>query len=175
MIRQNDLFAEAEHQAGEALAQVCERGFAVFDLLCDGRITDDRACDQLREHGDIQQQMQRVALDVDLLPVQVNDVGEDLEGVKADADGQCQLRHGDAHPGDQVQVFRNKAAVFEHAEQADVENQAQNHDRLGAACFLPLLAAADAEAEQIVHQHADQQQNDIGRLAPGIEDQREQR
>ena len=175
MICENDLFAETDHQAREALAQVEQRGFAVFDLICDCGIADNRSGDELRKHRDIEQQMKRILLNVDLLPVEVNDIGEDLERIEADADRQCQVRNGQTDAGDQVKVLDDEAAVLEHAEQPDIKDQAEDHNELGAALFFALLAAADAETEEVVHQDACEQQDDIDRLAPCIENERKHR
>ena len=54
----------------------------VLNLLRDIDVADDGACNQLREHGDIEQNVQKVLLRRDTLAVDVDDVGQRLEREK---------------------------------------------------------------------------------------------
>ena len=77
-------------------------------------VADDGPGDELREKADVQQQVEIAALNRHLSPVPVDDIGQNLEGVEADADGQGDLGQVQPDPQQQAQVVRRKVQVFEH-------------------------------------------------------------
>ncbi len=62
-------------------------------LYVDIVVAYDRACNQLREHGDVQRQRKQIVLRRNLSAVYVNDVAERLKRVKRDAERHDDIRH----------------------------------------------------------------------------------
>ena len=56
--------------------------FFEFIAMLHRLVADDGPGDELREKADVQQQIEVIALHRHLPPVQVDDVGQDLEGVE---------------------------------------------------------------------------------------------
>ena len=92
-IGQQYLFAETEQKAADALGKLRKRVLAHSKLYVDIVVAYDRACNQLREHGDVQRQRKQIVLRRNLSAVYVNDVAERLKRVKRNADRHDDIRH----------------------------------------------------------------------------------
>ena len=92
-IGQQYLFAEAEQKAADALGKLRKRVLAHGKLYVDIVVAYDRACNQLREHGNVQRQRKRIVLRRNLSAVYVNDIAERLKRVKRNADRHDDIRH----------------------------------------------------------------------------------
>ena len=92
-----------------------------------------------------------------------------MEGIETDTYRQGDLRigHRDA---DGRQLLGEETQVFEGAEDEDIPRQSR--DECPAACSS--RQTVDTKSCQVVHQYAEQHQEHINRLTPGIEDQREE-
>ena len=88
IVGQNDLFPQSNQEALCALHQAVQGLFPVENLVFNGLVTHNGPSNQLGEKADVQGQVKIVALQANLSPVQVDQVGKNLERVKADADGQ---------------------------------------------------------------------------------------
>ena len=62
-------------------------------LYVDIVVAYDRACNQLRKHGDVQRQRKQIVLRRNLSAVYVNDIAERLKRVKRNADRHDDIRH----------------------------------------------------------------------------------
>ena len=82
--------SQAHQESGHALLKVSPP--ALFQLLRHIRIPDNRAGNELREHGHVAGKVNGIFLHLGLSPVHVHRIAENLEGVKADANRQRQLQ-----------------------------------------------------------------------------------
>ena len=78
----------------------------------------DRACNQLRKHGNVQRQRKRVVLRRNLPAVYVNDVAERLKGVKRDADRHDNACHRNTQSKQTVRRTNEEIQILEHTQQA---------------------------------------------------------
>ncbi len=98
---------------------------ALLELRFDIRITDNRPGNELREHGDIQAEADEVFLYLDLAPIDVEDIGEGLKGIKRDSDGERQLLIGNTAVKNLVDRINQKAGIFEKAEQEQIDKDSE--------------------------------------------------
>ena len=136
-------------------------------LLVNGLVADNRAGNALMEQCGIQQYVPVALLGRRFAPVNVNDVGQQLEGIEGDADGQ----------GNAADKIRNcakdaadQAGVFEVADQRNVDDSCHSNPQFLAVLGLGLVHAQGAKPGGQGHEH---QQEQILRLTPGIKDQGE--
>ena len=142
---------------------------AVVDLLCHGVIAHDRACYQLREHRDVEQQTAEAPLHWGLSPIHVYQVGDGLERIEADTDGERYpgICHGDT---DGRQLLCEETQILEGAQDEDIARETCGECPFpGSVCL-----SCDPQSCQVVHQHTEEHQEHIHGFAPGIEDQGEE-
>ena len=81
------LFGKADDEPAHAQTGLFHRMGTVLQLTGHVGIANDGAGDQLREHGHISTKVHDILLGLHAATVHINGVAEDLEGIKADADG----------------------------------------------------------------------------------------
>ena len=165
-VSQQDLFGKADAEAGRAVECVSGVKAARVDLPGDVGIADDRPGDELREERDVEQKFCKRPLRRDIPAPDVDRVGKRLEGIKRDADGQRDDRHGDRRAEQRVQVFHHEARIFEDREAPEVQHQRQHKKH----ALVPLF---DQQPEAPVDRRGGDHQKQVDRLAPGVEDQAE--
>ena len=165
VVGEEDLLAEAAQKAADALLKALLGDLPLADLGGDAVVADDGARDELREEGDVEPEIEHTALHLGLAAVHVDAVAHGLEGKEGDADGERDLRHSQLRPEQGVEVLHGKAEVFEMEEDAEVENDREHEPKP----FAP-RARLD-ETEGVVDRDGQQHQEDIDRLAPGVEEQ----
>ena len=160
------LFRQPEADPRQPLREGDGVGRPRGDLPCHVGVAHDGARHQLVVHRQVEQVIDGVGLRPGVPAVDVDDVGDRLEGVEGDADGQRESGHrkGGAQQG--VQVLDEKAAVLEGAEQPEVERQRGGERRLGRP-GPPV--ALDQPSVHVVERGGGQQQQEPHRLAPGVE------
>ena len=146
----------------------CKRVLSHGKLHVDIVITYNRACDQLREHGDVQRQRKQIVLRRNLSAVYVNDVAERLKRVKRDADRHDNVRHRNAQSEQAVRRADEEIQILEHTQQAQIGDNAQNEQRFS-------VCTAHGQAEQVVHQYRKYQYADQPGFSVKIEEQAEQK
>ena len=166
---QNRLFGQPAGKAGNAPRGILTGDTAVFQFLVDVAVAHDGTRDALMEQGGVQQQKPESLLRRHLTAIDIDDVGNELEGVKGDADGQGD---GGNHLGDPQQglhVGQEKARVLEDRQQPQADREGQDQPQLTAGGIR-----TDQPPAQIADQsHAHQQDQQRG-ASPGVEDQGEQ-
>ena len=90
---------------------------AVLQLAGYIGVADDGPGDELGKHGHIRAEVHQRALGQSVAPVNVDGVAEDLEGVKADADGQGHMGQGKIQ-AQGVQGVHREIRVLEPAQKA---------------------------------------------------------
>lgn len=164
-----NLFPKADEEAVCALRDVGNGCMAAVDFLSHGVIPHDGACYELREHGDVEQQVEEVALRGRLAPVYVDKIRDRLEYVEADADGERYLRHRYGYP------YGNKR----RGEEPEIFKGGEDSQVGGHADYQPYFArvlgggVADEDAGDEVDHHGEEHERDVDRFAPGVEEERE--
>src|SRR5882672_1151495 len=131
---------------------------AVADLAADVLEADDRARDQLREHGKVDGERQDVALGRGAAPVDIDQVGNRMEGVERDA-GRKVLGQGVEAPGDEAQ---QEYRVLEENQPGQIDCQAEGERRLPAFSAEPV----EQPAAGVVEDEVTQQKENVGALPP---------
>ena len=122
---------------------------------------------ELREHGYVEQQVGIAALGRSLLAVDIDKVGYGLESIEADAYRKRDARHGNRH-SEVGKGLGYKRGILEHAQYQDVDSQSRHQ-----SCPVASLATIYGQSCPVVGKHAQQHEENIDRLAPGVEDERE--
>ena len=118
------------------MGEASECDFAVVDLVFDVGISDDGTSDELWKHCDIHAEIQRVFLRIYLASINIDDVGDCLQGEKRDADGQCKIELGYELLADSaVDVMCEKALVLLEAKDGDIESKVKDEQKLFACCL----------------------------------------
>ena len=113
-----------------------------------------------------------VAGGLEVAPIDVDGVGEGLEGVEGDADGQDDLQgggvHGDAEavPGGDP-VLDEEVGVLEVAEDAKVDGEGNPQP---AFLALPVIGLFDADADEVVDEGGEGDEPEEAPVPPAIED-----
>ena len=141
------------------------------NLLLNGAVPDDGTGDQLGEEADVQEQIEKVSLELDLAPVQVDHIGEDLEGIKTDADGQGDLRDGSLDRQKTGQVVPEEVQVFEHQQVQNHQDNGHHKHRPSGPRLVP--PGRHGKAAQIGHHCGGQHHDHILGLPPGVKEQGE--
>lgn len=112
LVGQKELFSQAHDKVLEASGQAIHGHAAGANFLFHRLIADDRAGDELGEETHIHEEVEEIPLKADPPPVEVDDIGKDLEGIEADPDRkgeigvlQAQERQG---PAEEVEVFKDE-------------------------------------------------------------------
>ena len=113
-----------------------------------------------------------VAGGLEVAAVDVDGVGEGLEGVEGDANGQNDLQgggvHGDAEaiPGGDP-VLDEEVGVFEVREDAEVNGE---RDPQPSILSLPVIGLLDADADEIVDEGGEGDEPEEAPVPPSVED-----
>ena len=147
----DDLLEHAPEDEAHAVAPLLVGEFAGRgDLWQEVGGALDGSSDELREEGDEGGEGDGVSGGLEVAPVDVDGVGEGLEGVEGDADGQDDLQgggvHGDAKavPGGDP-VLDEEVGVLEVAEDAEVDGEG---DPQPPFLPLPVIGLFDADADE---------------------------
>lgn len=98
-------------------------------------IANNGTRDELREHCDVHAKVQRVFLRIYLAAIDIDDVGDCLQGEKRNADWQCKIELGYKLLADSaVDVMCEKALVLVEAEDGDIESKVKDEQELFACC-----------------------------------------
>ena len=140
VVRDQDLLAEPDDEAAHALGEVVDADDAARELVGDFAIADDRPGDELRKEQQVERRVDRALLRGRVTAVDVDHVGNRVEGIERDADREQHLgtangRH--VQRGQQrVDVVGEEVGVLEDAEHGEVDGnggrQPRRFERLGA-------------------------------------------
>ena len=167
-VRQQHLLAEAEEEAHRAGGEFGDGLMPLVDLLRDGGVAHDGTGDELRKEGDIERELERVALHRGVAAVHVNDVAQALKGEEGDADGQRHLRHRNDRQ-QSVEHLAEEARVLEPAQQ----RKPQHHGKRHAEPPRPwAVRRSRQQPAGVVDGNGEQHEQQKFRPAAGIERQR---
>ena len=167
LVGEDYLFAQADEKAENPFAQVCGGHVAVVDFSCHEVVAHNGTGNQLREHGDVEQQAAELLLHGCLTAINVNEIGNGLKRVETDADGKCDVGSGDGH-ADAGEGGGDEVRIFERTENRHVAAEACCESQPTVS-----VAVVDEQSCDVVHCHAAQHEEHIDWFAPGIEQQGE--
>ena len=152
--------AEPGHPGGQLAGPLAEQ------LPVNGGVADDGAGDALVEQRGVEQHVKVAVLGRGLRPVHIHHIGQQLEGVERDADGQGDVPDGLRHRPEQA---ADHGGVLEVGDQGDVHDHCQRKIEgldIGTPGLLNFQGEVPADQR---HEH---QQQNVFRLPPGVENQR---
>ena len=141
------------------------------DIVVDVLIADDGTGDALVEQAGVEQQEPIFFLGLHILPVDVHDVGEQLERIERDADGQRDLRDDLGEACQQLQVLQEEAGVFKEAE--NQQHQCDGDRQSGFALPVRSGSVGDIHTARPADKGHAQQEQDIFWPGPGVKHQGE--
>ena len=168
-VGEDDLFEQAPDEPAEALDKAAHRGAPVSQAVHHVGVLHDGPGDQLREAAHIQQQPGKAALHPRLPPIDVHGVGQHLERVKGNADGQPDLGDGDLQPEQAGHGGDGEGGVFEVEQKAQRDRRAQGEKALSRA---GAVGAVEQDGAVIVDRRGKDHRQDPHRLAPAVKQQR---
>ena len=167
MLASNAFFAYGK--ACEAIGHIPPARVPAGELALDVAVPHDGPGNALMKEAHIQKQGAEFLLGHHLSAVNVHHIGQELKGIKRNADGQRDFRDEFRNTEQRLRVAEQESGVFEHGEEPEVDGAGEHEAEL---CFSGSPVFADkVRKEPVGKRHADQQQ-DIHRLAPGIKHQR---
>ena len=101
----------------------------MLDLSAYVRITDDRTCNELGEHRDVEQELIEGVLNIGIPAVNVDGVGQRLEGVERNADGEGNAPHREVDTGQSGEVFNEESGILEKAKHTEIEHDRNDEPR----------------------------------------------
>ena len=168
-VREEDLLEEALQEAETAVDEAVEGDGARVQLLVDGGEADDRAGDELWEHRYVGEVVEVVFLDRDLALIEVDGVAHGLEGEETDVDRKTEVERRDGSTGEGIDRLYQEIGVLEETETAEVDEHRQQ--KTEPADGRTLIRAVHHTAERVVGQGLENHEQDVDRLAPGVEEQ----
>ncbi len=166
-----DLLAEADDEAADAVGEVVDRHRAPRQLIGEIAIPDDRAGDELREQQQVQRGVHRTLLRDRVAAVDVDDVRDRVEGVERDPDRQQHARDDDRVGAERqeqgVDVVGEEVRVLEDAEDDEIDGDGEGEHRLRAVAGARPI---DSDPHPVVERDRGEHQPREGAAALGVED-----
>jgi hypothetical protein len=171
-VRDQHLLSEADGEAADPLSKAFGVEDAALDLGRDVAVAHDRPRNQLRKKRDEQRQLHGIRLRFCPAPVDVDDVGERLEGEEGDADRKVNGRDLEGARTEEApqrtRVPGEEPGVFEPRQKAQIAGQGQQQD---PAPDGGPPGSAEPQARQVVDADRREHQQDEDRLSPRVEEQ----
>ena len=132
---------------------------------------DNRPCNQLGEKGHKECIVKKVIL-FGLFSVAVYQIGDLLEGIKADRKWQCQVQQRNMCIEYSIDIDNKKIHIFKIAKQTEVKENTCCQKCFGRVC--PVFAAMCSKLPPycVIDEHRYQYQRKIFDIPPGIEKKR---
>ena len=141
--------------------------FTTEQFLIDGVIADDGASNALVIQCRVQQHIPVILLGMDFLAVHIHHIGQQLEGVEGNTDGQSDLFD---KFGDFAEDGAEQSRILEVTDQQNVHCAVDQQPQLFLLGRSTLFHLQGAEPGTQRHKH---QQQNVLRLTPDVENQRE--
>ena len=161
----NDEYASADRSPAE-------REPTEVQLASDGLVANDRPRDQLRKEGNIERDVDRIAVGPETPPVDVDDVGEAVEGEERDPKRKVDIGRDNrqSERRDQTgEIGGDEIRVFEDAENEKISCH-RDRQRDFARGALPIV---DEQGGKEIEGDREQKDDDELRFSPCIEHQGE--
>ncbi len=167
------LLREPDDEDARADRGAPERLPALVELAGDGLVADDRAGDELGEERDVERDVDRIAVGAKAPAVHVDDVAQAVEGEERDAERQLDVGPAEVEPQRLHRVGEiggDEIGVFEDAEREEIDGDGESQRPVAARA----LVAVDQDRRDIIEDDREQEDQQEARLAPGVEDEREE-
>ena len=167
------LLRQADDEDAGADRRAAQRVPARIQLARDGLVADDGPGDQLREQGDVERDLDRIAIGPEPAPVDVDDVGQAVEGEEGDAQRQMDMgRSRPPAPNGGSKPARLAVTKFAYL-------KTPRTSRFPATATASATRRApsrivDGQGRKEVEGDREEQNNDEPRLSPCVEHQGEQ-
>ena len=142
---------------------------AVFQFGRNIRVADNRSRNQLGEQDDVGAEVDDIVLRLDISAVDVDGIAHRLEGIKADAQRQCDRKVRHRYPGDRFDVFEEKPGIFKGKQDPEVQDHRQDQKQFAQFRIVP--ESLDTLTAGIVDQHGGEHDGKVFYLSPGVENQ----
>jgi len=169
-VGQKNLFGKADEEPHIAPVNILGAVTALIQACGNIGIVDDGTGDQLGEEADIQQKVQKALLHAHFAAVHIYGIGQHLEGVEGDTNGQHRLEEGIFGTQQGCEDIGEEAEIFKVEQKQQAHTNTQHHVEC-ADCLL--LTAVDQNAAAVVDGNRQQHHKDPLGLTPGIEQQGE--
>ena len=164
------LFAYAAYKPLYAGRKQLYRAFSMLQFVCHGLVADDWAGYKLRKQRDVCAEVDYVLLRLCFAAVNVDGIAHGLEGIKADAYRQGQIRLRYSRAEQRIDSAYQKVAILEHTKQTEID--AYRYEQRGLCAALAAVALGKLPACVVKHGGEYHKQH-IHRLSPRIEQQAE--
>ena len=139
------------------------------EVFFNGRVSHDRACDKLREEGNVRREMDEVALNLRLTAIHVDRVAERLESIEANTDRERDAKKPDARAEDGVHVTDKEVGILEESEHGNARYDRGPHKDLRP---LRSLESSDKEAVDVARERGCDHKEGVDRLSVEVEGER---
>ena len=164
-VGQQQLFAQAQDEPPHPPGGVGEGGPPGMDFGGDVPVFDDGPRHQLGEQADVQQHLKEAAVLEGMVPVDVDDVGQPLEGEKGDAHRQHNGGHRQGRAQQQIEVLHQEAQVFIKGQGPQVHRHRQSQEQPAPP------GVGHQQPCQIIAQHRPHQQQQVKGVAERVKNQ----
>ena len=164
-VRQQHLLGKPQNKAARAGEDVIPPDVADGELRGNFPVADDGALQQLREEADIQKKAEEVLFGPDLSAFEIDHIGQQLKGGKADGGGQGNLPQAPALPGKRGQSGGEEVQILEEKERP---NQQEQREGKAAPPDCRALSPGDAQPAGPDGQRGAEQKRQRARIAPGV-------
>ena len=130
------LLRKSHREAAQAMCDPVEGHAARGKLPLDIAVFDDWTGNKLREERDEQQYARIALLRRGLAAIDIYDVGQRLKGIKRYADGEREPGKRRVATHKHAERGREHTRVFEHREEAEVDQDRQGDQRLAVCALL---------------------------------------
>ena len=167
----DDFLAQADQEAAHTQISLFQCMGTALQLPCHVNVAHNRTGNQLRKQRNVSTKSNRVLLCGHIVAVHINGIAQALEGVEADADGQCQLQQLHIQTGQFVEVVNKEVCVFEHTQRREAQR-----NRYDQPDSFPALGGrlSNSQTAQPEHQNRANHQKYIHRLSPTVKQQAKQ-
>ena len=132
-------------------------------LPLDGFVSDDGTGDALVEQRRVKQHIPVAFLGLGLPPIYIHNIGQQLEGVKGDSDGQDDFLN---QRGNRSKKAEKEARILKPSDQGNIDDRCHSDPELPGTRFGGTLCFQGAEPGDQRHEHQKQQ---IFGTAPSVE------
>ena len=171
-VRQQNLAAQSHDKQPNTFFHLCQCDGAVFHLLADVGIQNDRSGNQLREQDNERTKINQVVLHLDFSSVYINGIRQNLEGVEADAQRKMELRRTEqrqAGAEQGVDVAHKEVGILKEEQKA--QSNGKRQPKTNPAQLRTLVIALHQKSRNIVDANGNQHHWEKLRFSPGIKEQ----
>ena len=163
------LLEQADTKARHSAADAGERFGPDVDFRLNVPVTDDRPGDKLRIERYIHQKLEIGPLRRRFTAVNVDDIGDGLEGIERNPNWKRKRRNFQRQAENRIDGLIKQPAVFENAKQSEID-----HNRTGHGEFRFDIAAVRLHHQpvEIIDGRGKNQEDDPDGLAPCVKKQR---